>query len=369
MSNLVLIGAGHAHLHLIAAAAKLRAEGLKLSLVEPGNLWYSGMASGMLSGRYSPAEDQIDIPALANKYTVPLYPEQAVAVDRVQQQLQLASGRQLPYDLLSINIGSQTRRLSADGNSLETYAAKPISELSALRDRLLLLSQSQNHIRVAVVGGGPTACEIVANLIELAEALAARQVRLSISIIASTKRLADRLPSAASEQIQALFNQAGVDSLLDTKAERLLANGVELANGESLPADIAVLATGLTARQLSINPALPTGLSGGILTTARLHSPADRKIYAVGDCADFAPRPLPKIGVFGVRAGPVLLKNLCAEAQGQLGPEFKPQEHFLSVLNLGRGLGLAYRKRLWWYGRSSLWLKEWLDKRFMQRYR
>ncbi|QTF91052.1 MAG: hypothetical protein J5F18_11225, partial [Halomonas sp. BM-2019] len=50
--RLLLVGAGHAHLHLLRHAAAF--EGAEVMLVDPGGFWYSGRAAGMLSGRLLP---------------------------------------------------------------------------------------------------------------------------------------------------------------------------------------------------------------------------------------------------------------------------------------------------------------------------
>ena len=59
-----LIGGGHAHLHIIANAEKFRLAGLTLTLIDPGDFWYSGMASGLLGGSYKPDNLRIDLAAL-----------------------------------------------------------------------------------------------------------------------------------------------------------------------------------------------------------------------------------------------------------------------------------------------------------------
>lgn len=55
-----------------------------------------------------------------------------------------------------------------------------------------------------------------------------------------------------------------------------------------------------------------------------LRSPADVRIFAVGDCARFLPSPLPRIGVFGVRQAPSLLQNHVAALAGAQHTEYHP---------------------------------------------
>ena len=58
--TVVLVGAGHAHLHIANQAADYANAGARLVLIDPGAFWYSGMATGLLGGRYAPEDDQIE---------------------------------------------------------------------------------------------------------------------------------------------------------------------------------------------------------------------------------------------------------------------------------------------------------------------
>ena len=108
--------------------------------------------------------------------------------------------------------------------------------------------------------------------------------------------------------------------------------------------------------------------------TPALHTPADDRVFAVGDCADIRgpgvpDGGLPKVGVFGVRAAPVLLRNLAARAKGDPLKNYKPQRVWFASQNLGDGTGLASYGPLHWRGRSALLIKRGIDRRFMARYR
>jgi len=105
-----------------------------------------------------------------------------------------------------------------------------------------------------------------------------------------------------------------------------------------------------------------------LLVNAQLQT-SDPRIFAVGDCASFREHCLPKVGVYGVRAAPVLLHNLRASVLDKPLQHYEPQQRYLGVMNLGWGCGLAWRGNRWWQGRSALWLKDRIDRRFIARYR
>jgi NADH dehydrogenase FAD-containing subunit len=100
-----------------------------------------------------------------------------------------------------------------------------------------------------------------------------------------------------------------------------------------------------------------------------LHSIADNRIFASGDCAAMEGHDLPKLGVFGVRQASHIYSNLLASLDGKPLTNYTPQQRYLAILNLGDGTGLATWGPFWWRGHSSMWLKNSIDRRFLESYR
>ncbi|MEX2532799.1 MAG: hypothetical protein WD360_02405, partial [Nitriliruptoraceae bacterium] len=69
-TRLVLVGAGHAHLHLINRAATLRQAGIDVTLVAPRWFQYSGLATGVAAGLISASLATIDVAKLAARQNV-----------------------------------------------------------------------------------------------------------------------------------------------------------------------------------------------------------------------------------------------------------------------------------------------------------
>ena len=54
MRRLLLLGGGHAHLHVLRALARAPMGGVEATLVSPADQWhYSGMIPGYLQGTYA----------------------------------------------------------------------------------------------------------------------------------------------------------------------------------------------------------------------------------------------------------------------------------------------------------------------------
>lgn len=363
----VLLGAGHAHLHLLRNAPALarHAPG-GVVLVTPDDFWYSGLVSGVVAGQYPPEDARIDVASLAARGGVHLVRDRAVAVDPEACSVSLGSGDTLAYELLSVNVGSGLPDPAVPG--LRDYAvpAKPIERLTRLPDRIRSAArEGEGPVRVVVVGGGPSGCELALAL----EARAARDgVAVSVRIV-SDAPIVERFPPGATRSLRRELGGRGIEAIEGVRAAEIRDGEVELADGRRMEADVVLAATGLVPPAILRRFGIPLGEDGGLEVDVHLRSVADSRVFAVGDCAWFAPRPLPRVGVFAVRQAPVLLENLVATLVGRPPRPFEPQRHYLLILNLGDGRGLATRGSLYWRGRLAFRLKDWLDRRFLARHR
>jgi NADH dehydrogenase FAD-containing subunit len=364
VGRLVLVGAGHAHLHLVREADQMRAAGLEVTLIAPRRFQYSGLATGVLSGALAAEEAEIDVAALTAAFGVRHLPRPVTAIDREKRLLTLAGDATEPFDLLSLNIGS----VAADPHALaahpDVWPVKPLANLFALRARIEMeVANSETSPRIVIAGGGQSALEIAASLCGLIE-----RAGLNPDVTVIAPDWGTFLPAGARRRLLASLRARGVVLLVDSVIAR--EPGVcRRADGGDRPCDHLVLATGLTGPPLLGDLDLPVDAEGRLCLGATLQSVGDPGIFAVGDCAVIEDHPRPAAGVFGVRAAPVLLDNLVALACDRPLRPWKPQKRWLSIMDLGDGRGLATRGGLWSLGRAALWLKRRLDHDFIWRMR
>jgi len=361
----VLVGAGHAHLHLIREAKQFTERGHELVVVAPGPFWYSGLATGMLGGLYPPELDRIDVAQLAARAGARFVEDRMVGLDRVGRNVLLQRSRPLPYDALSLNIGSEAPAIpGADGP--RHYAVKPISRLLDLRRDLERAFTVSRAPRILVAGGGATGVELAANLAALAAGHAAAA---EVTVLAAGDRFLRQLPPRAAALVRSKLERRGVRFRTGCRILRIEGDSAVMASGERLGFDFLLNATGLVPRPVLKALNLPLTGEGGLIIDERLRSPADPRIHAAGDCAALSGHMLPRIGVYAIRQAPVLLRNLLAALEGSEPCGFEPQSRYLWIMNLGDGTGLAARGSLWWHGRSAFWLKDRIDRRFLAAYR
>jgi len=81
------------------------------------------------------------------------------------------------------------------------------------------------------------------------------------------------------------------------------------------------------------------------------------------------PNPLPKAGVYAVRQGPVLAKNITAILEDRPLLTFKPQKRFLSLLTTGNRHAVASWGSLFAHGKWVWLWKNHIDRAFMAHFK
>jgi NADH dehydrogenase FAD-containing subunit len=369
--QVVLLGAGHAHLDVIRFARSFTRRGFALTVVAPGAFWYSGLATGMLGGTYAPEEDQVDVFGLVQQRGGRFVPACVQEIDPKTRTVILSSGPELHYDVVSLSLGSEVPTWTVPGLTERAIAVKPIKNLVRLHDEVtsrLKEATTDRPVRIAVVGGGATACEIAGNLCGLVERSSGRA---EVILIAGGDRLMESWTEEAAAVASDSLIRRGVSILLRSPGIRVEEGFVTISNGVGIPFDVLVAATGLVPHRLIRATGLPTDEQGGLLVDQHLRSIADPNVFGGGDCIALEGHDLARVGVHGVRQAPILRHNLLAALDGRppwAYRSFRPQNQVLQILNLGDGTGLAARGRWHWHGPLALKLKDWIDRRFLATY-
>lgn len=363
MREIVLVGLGHAHLHVAARADEFRRAGLQLTLIDDGTFWYSSIGSGLLGGRYERVDDVIEAQAFAARFGVRFVEGRAGSIDRRHRQVVLEDGVRVPYDLVSLNVGSRTvPPFPVSGGGV--FCPKPIAGLLDLRRSLQADFEAGRSVRWLTIGGNHSGCELTLNALAFARA---NDATLKATLVTGGDSLIASEPRGARATMRQVLEECGCNVRTGTRVVGIDDGIAELEDGSTIGFDRAMVATGLEAAPL-VGACELNHDTRGLLVNDRLHAPADNRVFAAGDCARIEGYDLPKVGVFGVRAAPVLADNLIRRAADERMRAYKPQRIWFAAQNLGDGTGLASWGPIWWRGRSALGLKDWNDRRFMRLY-
>ncbi len=362
MKRLILAGAGHAHLITIRNLPAFTRAGVSVTVVSPGDFhYYSGMGPGLLAGIYRPEETRFNVRKMTEMRGGAFLQGTVERIDAPNRRVILSDGRALAYDLLSCNLGSDV--IGLPGGSPHLIPVKPIENLhrtgADIRSRL-----KEGPLRVAVIGGGPAGMELAGNLLAMGKAAAQP---LAVTLV-SRDDLLMRYPPRARTLASASLRQRGATVLERKTVRQVEASQIVLEGGEPAPFDLAVNAAGIGPSGVFRHSGLPVSADGGLRVNQYLQCVSDPAIFGGGDCIHFDPRPLDRVGVYAVRQGPALYRNLTAALGCKPLAAFVPQSRYLSILNMGDGRGILVWRSLILSGRFVFWLKDYIDRAFMRRF-
>jgi 3-phenylpropionate/trans-cinnamate dioxygenase ferredoxin reductase component len=208
------------------------------------------------------------------------------AIDRAAHEVVLGDGTRVGYAKLLITTGSSPRRLQVPGAGLDgVHYLRRVGDSDQIKAAL----QSAQH--VVVIGAG---------WIGLESAAAARTAGAEVTVVEMGELpLLHVLARDAAEVFAGLHREHGVELRLGAAVDVITgsggrADGVRLADGSHVPADLVIVGIGITPNcQLAEAAGLDIG--DGIRVDSALRT-SDPDIYAAGDVAD-AYHPLLKTNI------------------------------------------------------------------------
>lgn len=215
---------------------------------------------------------------------------------------EVTPARSFPYDTLVIAVGSQSNDFGTPGVREHALKLETVADARRFHMRMVnacVRAHAQRtplrpeQLHVAIIGAGATGVELAAELHHTTREVVAygldrvdadKDIRLAL--IEAAPRVLPALPERLSNSTERLLRKLGVEVHTEARVAEVLADGVRLADGRILPAELVVWAAGVKA------PEFLTGLDGletnrinQLVVRQTLQTTADDDIFALGDCA------------------------------------------------------------------------------------
>ena len=374
LRDIVLIGGGHSHVGVLKSFGMKPIPGVRLTLICTDlHTPYSGMLPGYVAGHYDYDAVHIDLLRLASFAKARVYRDEVIGIDRANQKV-LCKGRPpVPYDQLSINIGSTPQLQGVPGAAEHAVAVKPIRNFN---DRwLALLERVKSHAgktSIAVVGAGAGGVELLLamqfRLRNELQSLGRNPEDLSFDLLSAAPTILPTHNARVRETFAKTLTERGVRVHLSSEVTRVESGKLITSTGQTLDADEIIWVTRAGGAAWLKQTGLALDAEGFIEVTDTLQSPTDPLIFAAGDIASMKNFKLEKAGVFAVRMGKPLTENLRRAVAGDALLPYKPQTSWLALISTGNQFAVASRG---WLGFSGEWVwkwKDWIDQRFMRKF-
>jgi NADH dehydrogenase len=282
-------------------------------------------------------------------------------IDFDAQQVHIATGARIGYDILVLATGSANAYFGNPGLAEQTIGMKALDEAMRLRNHVLSCleqaaqtadpAQRQEWLTFVIVGGGPTGVEYAGALAELLEMVLGRDFpelppgSARILLVEGTARLLGgfhpRLGGYAAETLRT----RGVEVRLSTLVREATTGGATLSSGETIPARTIVWSAG-------VQPTDPLPPGDGAATRSRSgRLVVDEQlrlrpgVYAIGDVASVTPRPdrdgeLPMLSPPAMQEGRYVARLIRAGQAAGVQPPFRYRDKG-TMATIGRRAAVA----------------------------
>jgi selenide, water dikinase len=373
--DIVLIGGGHSHVGVLKRFGMQPEPGVRLTVIcTDTHTPYSGMLPGYVAGHYGYDDVHIDLSRLAVFAGARLFRDEVMGIDRAAGKVLCRNRPPVPYDRLSINIGSTPQLAGVPGADRYSMPVKPITQFN--QRWLALLARVQRHVqgvlRIAVVGAGAGGVELLLavqhRLLSEIKALGRSPALLQFALLSSASTVLPTHNVGVRRRFERVLAERGVQVHVNAKVVSVSAEQLHCADGSRVEADEVLWVTQAGGAPWLRTTGLVLDAGGFVQVNENLQTLTDPNIFAAGDIAAMPGRPLEKAGVFAVRQGRPLADNLRRSVQGKALQAYRPQRHWLALISTGDQHAVGSRGPFGFEGDWVWRWKDWIDRRFMQKF-
>ncbi|GGT37137.1 NAD(P)/FAD-dependent oxidoreductase [Nonomuraea spiralis] len=274
--HILILGAGYAGMAAaiqLAARTKGRAD-VRVTLVNPRERFTERLRLHVAATGQQVAE--LSIPELLEGTGARFVRGWVTAVDADARTVRIDDDRVLHYDTLVYGLGSVADTVTVPGVEEHAYTLDGVQDAEALADRLARLAR-QGRGTVVVGGSGLTGVESAAEIAE-------RHPELDVVLLGRQEPGA-AMAARPRAYLRAALARLGVQVRGGAEVVKVLPGSVELAGGESVPADVVLWTSGTRVSPLAAAAGLTVDERGRIVTDAALRSVSHPDVYALGDAA------------------------------------------------------------------------------------
>ena len=276
MKNLVVIGNGMAGMRTVEELLKLEPEKYNITVFgdEPYGNYNRIMLSPVLADEKTVEEIMLNEEQWYIDNNITLNKGIKVTkIDRVGKKVIAADGSETPYDKLLITTGSLSFMLPLPGADKEgVIGFRDISDVDTMIDA------AKNYKKAVVIGGGLLGLEAANGLMKQG---------MDVTVVHLLDALMERqLDKPASAMLKKSLEEKGMKFLMETATDEIIGGdrvqGLKFKNGETISADLVVMAVGIKP---NFELAQEAGLhcERGLVVNDTLQT-FDPNIYSVGEC-------------------------------------------------------------------------------------
>jgi NADH dehydrogenase len=277
----------------------------------------------------------------------------------VESRIVATDTGELEWDYLVVALGSTVNFFGMDEVERNALRFRSLKDAINIHNRILdnyetaLLEKDEQLRRelltFVVVGGGPTGVELAASVQDFTLKVLARDYPslmpyVRVILVEAQDTLLSGMKTKTVELAIARLRSRKIEVLLKTRISKAWADGVQTADGQTIPTRTVIWVGGVKAAAATASLPFDKAKDGRILVNEYLQVPKSPGVYIIGDCAYLQQEhdlgPYPATHQVAMRQGPACARNIINAIRG------KPQRPFRykfkgQIIYIGRNTAVA----------------------------
>ena len=312
--RVVIVGGGAGGLELATRLGDSIGRSAEVTLIERNrtHVWKPKLHA-IAAGSMDVSAHEVDYLAQAHRHRFRYRIGEMTGLDRRRREVHVAAyhdadGREVTprrsfgYDTLVLAVGSNSNDFRTPG--VGEHAMKLESQADARRFHAAMVNACiranaqttplrPEQLKVAIIGAGATGVELAAELHRTTRQVVAQGLDrvdankdITVNLIEAADRVLPALPPRLSKATLKLLSELGVRVHTNACVAEVLRDGVRLADGRMLPAELVVWAAGVKAPDFLQDLAgLESNRINQLVVRPTLQTTRDDDVFAMGDCA------------------------------------------------------------------------------------
>jgi NADH:ubiquinone reductase (H+-translocating) len=344
----VIVGGGFGGLEAALTLRSLTGDAVTIALVDRDG-FHSFIPSihEVSSGKITSRSIQIPLEIMLAPAGIQFVHDAVTSIDPANRRVTTAA-QALDYDYLVLATGAENHFFSVPGAEEYSFRFRTPDDAERIHANLVrLLEEEQKDLHLVLAGGGTEGVEVAGELLDLIRESGQEhgpdRGAVAITLVEAQQQLLPGFPPPARAFAEKYLREQGVTIITGQRITAVREGSLVLAAGTELPQSMLIWTGGIKPSRLIDGLPLPKDPAGWLLVNDQLHSPADDRFYAVGDCVAVqgpnGPLPLQRLAYHAQDQGEVAGINISSMLHGKAlmryAPRYKPQ-----LISIGRGTGI-----------------------------
>lgn len=323
----------------------------------------------IISGRTDPGRIRVPLAAMLGPAGIGFVRDEALSVDTGKRRV-LCRERSLPYDYLIVSTGAESNFFGIPGADTISFRFRTPEDAVRIRAELERILREAGRVRIVLAGGGTEGMEVAG---EVADSIRRngreddlRGGWVALEVIEGRGRILHGYPDAARVSAEQALAGRGIGILTESRISSVEKDRLFLSTGKDIAFSLLIWTGGIKPSPLLERIPLPKDRDGWLSVTAHLDSPADGRVFGIGDAArvEGSAEGGLRLAFHAQDQGTVAALNVSAAISGRKPVAYEAREK-AQLVSIGGDFGILIRGRRVMTGPWVIGLKKAVERRHL----